>query len=192
MTRSNSSIGFAPATVVSALALVALAGACASAPSASERHTTIIDQARNVTHTTDNGVKVNVDAPRDSVWKALLGAYTDIGLLPDVADASTGAVGATRIPMRGVYRGMRTSTLFSCGVTATGAEQADVGQIVANVSSQLTGDASGSTVSTMVDAYVIPDGGTSSNSLHCGSTGEIESRLHKAVSTRLGKPALGS
>jgi hypothetical protein len=189
MMRSNGSFR---STLATGMALVALAAACASSQSASERHGTIIDASRTVTHTTDNGVKVSLDAPRDSVWKALLGAYGDIGLLPDVADASTGAVGATRIPMRGVYRGMRTSMLFSCGTTATGVEQADAGQIVANVSSQLTGSGSGSTVSTLVDAYVIPDGGTSSNSLHCGSTGEIESRLHKALATRLGKPALGS
>ena len=161
--------------------------ACATSPSASERHATVIDQARNVTHTTDNGVRIRVDAPRDSVWKALLGAYTDIGLLPDVADESTGAVGATRIPMRGVYRGMRTSALFSCGETPTGAEQADAGQIVANMSSQLSGTATTSTISTMVDAYVIPDGGTSSNALHCGSTGEIEAQLQKALNKRLGR-----
>lgn len=170
----------------SVIGVLAVAG-CASSHSAAERHATVIDQARNVTHTTDNGVRINIEAPRDSVWKALLGAYTDIGLLPDVADESTGAVGATRIPMRGVYRGMRTSALFSCGETPTGAEQADGGQIVANMSSQLSGTATASTVSTMVDAYVIPDGGTSSNALHCGSTGEIETQLQKALNKRLAK-----
>lgn len=175
-------------TLISAAVIGASAVAgCATSHSAAERHATVIDAARNVTHTTDNGVRVNIDAPRDSVWKALLAAYTDIGLLPDVADASTGAIGATRIPMRSVYRGMRTSALFSCGETPTGAEQADAGQIVANMSSQLSGTGETSSVSTMVDAYVIPDGGTSSNSLHCGSTGEIESQLHKALAKRLGK-----
>ena len=171
------------AGLVGALTLAA----CASSHSAAERHATVIDAARNVTHTTDNGVRVSFAAPRDSVWKALLAAYTDIGLLPDVADEHTGAVGATRIPMRAVYRGMRTSALFSCGETPTGAEQADAGQIVANMSSQLTATDSASTVATMVDAYVIPDGGTSSNSLHCGSTGEIEAQLQKAIARRLGK-----
>lgn len=171
---------------VSMIGAFAIAG-CAASSSASQRHSTVIDQSRNVTHTTDNGIRINIDAPRDSVWKALLGAYTDIGLLPDVADESTGAVGATRIPMRSVYRGMRTSALFSCGETPTGAEQADAGQIVANMSSQLSGTGTTSSVSTIVDAYVIPDGGTSSNALHCGSTGEIEAQLQKALNKRLGK-----
>jgi hypothetical protein len=93
MMRSNGSFR---STLATGMALVALAAACASSQSASERHGTIIDASRTVTHTTDNGVKVSLDAPRDSAWKALLGAYGDIGLLPDVADASTGAVGATR------------------------------------------------------------------------------------------------
>ena len=175
-----------PRVLLSAtVAVLALAG-CASSPSAAERHGTIIDESRNVIRTTDNGVRVDFAVPRDSAWTALLGAYTDIGLLPDVADAATGAVGATRIPMRRVYRGMRTSMLFSCGETATGVAQADAGQLVASVSSQLSGTGATSSVATVVDGYVIPDGGTSSNSLHCGSSGRIEAQLHKALARRLG------
>lgn len=175
-------------TLVSAAVIGAsIVTACAASQSAAERHATVIDESRNVTRTTDHGTRIEVDAPRDSVWKALLAAYTDIGLLPDVADESTGIVGATRIPMRGAYRGMRTSALFSCGETATGAEQADAGQLVANMRSQLSGTGATSSVETLVDAFVIPDGGTSSNSLHCGSTGQIEAQLQKALGKRLGK-----
>ena len=174
-----------------ALVALALAG-CATTPAA-ERHGTIVDANRNVFHSTDNGVKVNFDRSRDSVWKALVGAYTDVGLLPEIADTSSWVVARMKIPMRRVYNGVRTSVLFSCGETASGGSQADNGQVVASATSQLTAvNATTTRVSTVVDAYVIPDGGTSSNALHCGSTGEMEARLHKAIATRLGLVQFGS
>lgn len=174
-----------------ALSLVMSAG-CATSPGA-VRQSTIVDENRNVYRATDNGVTISFSVPRDSAWKALLGAYGDVGLLPQVADTSNWIVARLKIPMRRVYNGMRTSALFSCGETAAGGSQADNGQIVASATSQLTAvDAKTTRVTTAVDAYVIPDGGTSSNSLHCGSTGEIETRLHKAIAARLGMPQFGS
>ena len=174
------------------LAVSAAAG-CASTSSATERRSVTVDEDRHVFRSTDNGVKMTFKAPRDSVWRALVGAYTDLGLLPEVADTSTWVVARMKIPMRRVYEGMRTSTLFACGEDATGRANADNGQIIASARTQITsGDAGATKVSTMVDAYVIPDGGTSSNALHCGSTGTIEGRLHKAVSARLGLIEFGT
>ena len=167
-----------------ATALLAATG-CATAPGA-ERQSTIVDANRNVYRATDTGVKVDFTATRDAAWRALFSAYGDVGLPPEIADSSSGVVARLKIPMRRVYNGMRTSVLFSCGETATGAAQADNGQVVASASSQVTViDSQTTRVSTIVDAYVIPDGGTSSNTLHCGSTGEIETQLHKAIGARL-------
>ena len=168
------------------------AGGCASTPGA-ERHSTIIDANRNVYRATDTGVKVDLRAPRDAAWRALVAAYGDVGLAPVVTDSSSGVVARLKIPMRRVYNGVRTSVLFSCGETAAGGSQADNGQVVASATSQVTViDTQTTRVSTIVDAYVIPDGGTSSNTLHCGSTGEIETRLHKAIGARLGIAQGGS
>ena len=180
------------AIVASAAAVCAILAGCASAPSASEEHHTVVDADRDVYRQTEQGVPVLFTASRDDVWKALVAAYSDIGLLPDAADTSMWAVGRSKIVMRGAYKGTRTSALFSCGETATGSSQADLGQVIANMRSQITGAGSSMRVSTLVDAWVIPDGGTSSSALHCGSTGLLEQKLHKAVAARLGQPSFGS
>lgn len=181
------------ACIVTAATLLSLGGTgCASTPSATEEHHVVVDADRDVHRQTGQGVPVTFDAPRDAVWKALVGAYSDIGLLPDAADTSMWAVSRSKIIMRGSYGGARTSALFSCGETATGSSQADVGQVIANMRSQISDAEPGTRVATLVDAWVIPDGGTSSNALHCGSLGVLEARLHKAVAARLGLPQLGS
>lgn len=184
---------FRRATFALAVCAVALSAACASTPSGTERKSVTVDEDRKVFRSTDQGIKMTFKSPRDSVWRAVVGAYTDLGLLPEVADTATWVVARMKIPMRRVYDGMRTSTLFSCGETVTGAANADNGQIIASARSQIIGGNETTTrITTMVDAYVIPDGGTSSNALHCGSTGAMEARLHKAIAARLGLIDFGS
>ncbi len=172
---------------------VAITGAaCASTQSATEEHHNVVDAGRNVYREQDNGVSTSFAAPRSDVWRAVVGAYSDIGLLPDAADTSIWAVSRSKVVMRNVYNGTRLSRLFSCGETATGGSLADNGQVIANVRSQLASSATGTRVATLVDAWLIPDGGTSSNALHCGSTGLLEAQLSKAIATRLGQPRQGS
>ena len=193
MHRMAASGGTSRAAALAAAVVVSLVMAgCASAPSASEEHHTVVDADRDVYRQTEQGVPILFTASRQDVWKALVAAYSDVGLLPDAADTSMWAVSRSKVIMRGVYQGSRTSALFSCGETATGASQADVGQVIANIRSQISGAGASMRVSTLVDAWVIPDGGTSSNALHCGSTGLLEQKLHKAVATRLGQPNFGS
>lgn len=190
-TTASARLHFACIAATATLVSLGAAG-CASTPSATEEHHVVVDADRDVYRQTEQGVPIIFNAPRDAVWKALVGAYSDIGLLPDAADTSMWAVSRSKIIMRGAYKGSRTSSLFSCGETATGSSQADVGQVIANMRSQITNAGSGTRVSTLVDAWVIPDGGTSSNALHCGSLGILEAKLHKAVATRLGLPQFGS
>jgi len=180
------------ATLAAAAVVSLVLAGCASAPSASEGHHKIIDAAGDVYRQTEQGVPVLFTASRDDVWKALVGAYSDIGLLPDAADTSMWAVSRSKILIRGAYKGARSSTLFSCGETATGSSLADVGQVVANMRSQITGAGASTRVATIIDAWVIPDGGTASSALHCGSTGQLELRLHKAIAARLGEPMPGT
>jgi hypothetical protein len=181
------------AHVAALCALVLASAGCASTPSGTERRSMTVDEDRKVFRSSDNGIKMTFKSPRDSVWRAIVGAYTDLGLLPELADTSTWVVARMKIPMRRVYNGTRTSMLFSCGETATGGSNADNGQIVASARSQIIGTSENTTrIATMVDAYLIPDGGTSSNALHCGSTGAMESKLHKAIAARLGLIDFGS
>jgi hypothetical protein len=174
------------------VAIAVAAAACASAPSATEQQRSVINANRDVYRQTDNGIAASFDAPHDAVWKAVVGAYSDIGILPDAADTSIWAVSRSKLVMRNVYKGTRVSRLFSCGETPTGSAQADNGQIIATIRSQLANAAPTTRVETLVDAWLIPDGGTSSNSLHCGSTGILEAQLNKAIAARLGQPAAGS
>lgn len=165
--------------------------ACATSVPATESQRRVVDIDRGVYHSTDQGIAVNFNAPRDAVWKALLAAYDDVGLTGTATDTTNLVVSRKKVLIRNVFHGRRASQLFSCGETATGSAQADVGQIIADVRSQVVPGASATRVATLVDAWVIPDGGTSSNSLHCGSTGVLEGELHKALATRLGQLAPG-
>ncbi|HWE43658.1 MAG TPA: hypothetical protein VG432_14225, partial [Gemmatimonadaceae bacterium] len=92
------------AAVLATAAAVALAVAgCASTPSVTEEHHTVIDADRDVYRQTGQGIPILFGASRDAVWKALVGAYSDIGLLPDAADTAMRAVGRSKITMRGSY-----------------------------------------------------------------------------------------
>ncbi|HEX8848940.1 MAG TPA: hypothetical protein VF761_05345 [Gemmatimonadaceae bacterium] len=169
--------------LVSAIALIA---GCASTPSATQSNTAIVDAGGRVTRTKEVGIPFRYEAARDEVWAALLSAYRDVGLEPDVIDTDGNVVARTRLPMRRVFNGSRVSQLFSCGDTPTGSPVADAGQVVASVRSQIGGEFDHPVVSTLVDAYVIPDGGGSSTGLRCGSSGTIEGWIDAKVKQRLG------
>jgi len=165
---------------------------CASSAAATEQRRSVVDTDREIFRQADQGIPVTFTADRDDVWKALVGAYSDIGLLPDAADTSVWVVTRSKVVMRRMYNGVRTSALFACGETAMGTARADLGQITASIRSQITGAGTSTRVATLVDGWVVLDGGTSSNALHCGSTGILEERLHKAVAARLGRAQAGS
>ena len=84
--------------VIAACAFAAFSAGCASSP-ATEAHRVIAVEDRRVYRSTDNGVQTTFNAPRDSVWRALVAGYTDVGLLPEVADTSTWVVARMNVPM---------------------------------------------------------------------------------------------
>jgi hypothetical protein len=188
MTMRHSSPALAAAA---AICFSLVAGGCTASVPVTESQHRIVDSDGDVYHLTDQGISANFNASRGDVWKALVGAYGDMGFTAAATDTSIWTVGQKKVVLRNAFKGTRTSRLFSCGETATGASQADVGQIIANVRSQVTPAAAGTRVATLVDAWVIPDGGTSSNALHCGSTGLLEAQLRKAIESRLGQIAAG-
>lgn len=183
---------YSPALAAAAAICISLvAGGCTASVPVTESQHRIIDSDGDVYHLTEQGISASFSASREDVWKAVLGAYEDMGLNAAANDTTIWTVGQKKVVMRNVFKGTRTSRLFSCGETATGSSQADLGQIIANIRSQVTPAATGVHVATLVDAWVIPDGGTSSNALHCGSTGLLEAQLHKAIANRLGQVAPG-
>ncbi|NUO64454.1 MAG: hypothetical protein HOQ12_09415 [Gemmatimonadaceae bacterium] len=173
-----------PIRTLPATAVAALVTGCGGA-SATRRDMTIIDASRNVSRQSDYGIRASFAAPRDSVFAALAAAYAEVGLAPDLVDTKEAVVARTQILIPRVFNGTRASLLFSCGETATGASLAENGQLYASARSQITGDFDRPTVMTLVDAFVVPSGGTSTNSLHCGSTGEIEGWILKKVAARV-------
>ena len=161
-----------------------LLAACGSA--AATRHDmTVVDASRNVSRQSDYGIRSTYAASRDSVFVALAQAYADVGLAPDVVDTKENIVARKQILIPRVFNGTRASALFSCGETAVGTSLAESGQLYASARSQISGEFDHPVVMTLVDAYVVPSGGTSSNALHCGSTGTIESWILKKVAARV-------
>lgn len=167
-------------------AAAALLAACASSPSATRHDSMIVDAGRNVSRSTDYGIQASFAKPRDSVFVALAQAYADVGIVPDMVDTKENIVSRKQILIPRVFNGKRASMLFSCGETATGQSIAENGQLYASVRSQISGEFDHPTVSTLVDAFVVPNGGTSANSLHCGSSGEIERWIRDRTAARLG------
>ena len=169
------------------LATLAAAGAC-GAPSPATRHDVmVVDAGRNVYRQSDFGIRTTYDAPRDSVFAALAQAYADVGITPDVVDTKESIVARKQILIPRVFNGTRASALFSCGETAVGTSIAESGELYASARSQIVGEFDHPVVMTLVEAFVVPGGGTSANALHCGSTGQIEARIAKQVLARLGK-----
>ena len=166
-------------------ALTALAACGASSP-ATRHDMMVVDAGRNVYRQSDYGVRTTYDAPRDSVFVALARAYADVGITPDLVDTKENIVARKQILIPRVFNGTRASALFSCGETAVGTSIAENGELYASARSQIVGEFDHPVVMTLVDAFVVPSGGTSANALHCGSTGEIEARIAKRVTARLG------
>jgi hypothetical protein len=173
-------------TALAAAAAATILAACAATPSATHSNTAVVDAGGRVTRTTETGIPFRYDVARDEVWPALLNAYRDLGLEPDVIDTDGNVVARTKLVLRRVFRGNRVSQLFSCGDTPTRSPLADAGQVVASVRSQIGGEFDHPVVSTLVDAYVVPDAGGSSTGLRCGSSGSIENWINDRVKVRLG------
>jgi hypothetical protein len=124
-------------------------------------------------------------APLATTHRALVAAYTGLGIPANIVDAETGLVAVTESRVRGELAGSRASRFLSCGRTVTG-ERADEDRVTLTVISRLTpSGTSASRVETRVVATAIDTRGTSARQ-GCTSTGELEARLHRAAKQALG------
>lgn len=185
-----------PAQVAAAVATCALAvAACAARPpSAAAPNTTpevLVDQAGRVYRTTDSPAATSFITSPDSTFKAVLAAYTTLGLEPSTIDPVGRVVGRQHMLLRSRFQGQPLSAVFDCGAGQFG-PRADQGRITADITTRVIPSGTGSSMSTMIQASLVPNDGASRDPIRCVSHGRIEERLRREVTLNLGLPFEGS
>lgn len=168
-------------------ALLALLAACASAPKAAPdtNPAVLIDQNGRVYRTTESPTAAAFAASPDSTFRAVVAAYNALGIEPSTADAAERVVARQHLVLRSRFRGKPLSSAFDCGNGQTG-PRADQGRITADVTSRVVGTGGGSSVSTSIDASLVPNDGVSRDPIRCVSHGGIEENLRKEIAMQLG------
>jgi hypothetical protein len=121
----------------------------------------------------------------DVVWAAVVGSYVDMGIAANSSDRSQWRYGAVNYIMPRRFRGLGIASLFSCGSGMTG-PLAEQGRIRAEITTTLVPQPDGSTSATFyVDGLLQKSEGSSSDPMHCSSTGQIEELLRKSIELKL-------
>lgn len=122
-----------------------------------------------------------LDVPVDAAWQRVGRAYTSLKLPITVVDTARHVIGAQNARVRNQLAGDRVSRWLSCGVTLSGSPRADSYTVLLTVLTQVRASGSGSVARSVVAGYAQPSDG-STNAVPCSSTGELEQRLHEALS----------
>lgn len=178
--------------VLPVFSLVVLANGCAGAsgtsstPSPNTNPVVLIDENGRTYRSTQSGTVANFEAPIDSVWNAVLAAYSELEMEANTVDKTGRTIGRNRLVTRRSFNGSRLSTFFNCGDDIVSGPNANNGEITANVVSHLEASGSFTSVATMVTANIRLYSGTSGGPIRCGSTGELEERLRRTIAKQLG------
>lgn len=124
-------------------------------------------------------------ASKDRAWKALVASYTELGIMPTVADMATGQYGnvAFAFPRRFATRPI--GQFFDCGSNLTGA-LVDAGQVTAAIITTLTPLSDSTTAAaTQVSGTLRRNDGAAGEPIHCTSTGALEEHLRMATERKL-------
>ncbi|MEP6989671.1 MAG: hypothetical protein ABJA80_01990 [bacterium] len=163
------------------------AGACASAgggPQSSPDRVVATDNGTPIRQMVNDDARVAVAAPRAKVWRALIGAYGDLGIVPTVADEATGTYGNRGFTFPARLHDRPGDDYFSCGSSLSSIGSS--GRLVASVESQVTAVSdSESVVVTRASARYRSNAGTSSNALDCSTRGALEQYLQVDIKRRL-------
>jgi len=174
-----------------AAAALAVATACATTavPSATSNTTpeVLVDERGQVYRTTDGPTAASFPTPPDSTFKALVASYTAIGIDPMTIDPQQRIVSRQGMIFRTRFQGRPLSAAFDCGNGQFG-PRADDGRIRANITSQVIGTGTGSSMTTTVEATLTVNDGASRDPIRCVSHGGIEEALRREMSNRLGIP----
>ena len=128
-------------------------------------------------------VAADVKASPQAAYRALVTAYGELGIAPEVTDEASLRVARTNFTARRIIAGERASVYFECGESLTGS-RADEGRLTVSLASQATPGPAGATVATTLTAVVRANDGTSTGATSCSSTGRLETRIHNLVKQR--------
>jgi hypothetical protein len=139
------------------------------------RHVTIDDQP----------IADSLAAAPDRAHRALVAAYSGLGIPDVIANPTSGLVAIAEHRVRGTFARERPSRFISCGTTLTGA-RADEDLVLLTVVSRLRPAGPSTTiVETRVVATSTDTRGTGARQA-CTTTGQLEVRLHGAAKAALG------
>ncbi len=174
-----------------AAAMALLAGGCASggAPNATPDTTpaVLVDQSGRITRTTEAPTTASFPTPPDSTFRALVAAFDTLGFGPAAVDPTQRVVAQRHAVFRSRFDGQPLSAAFDCGDGQVG-PRANNGRITAEIISRVIPTGTGSTISTTIDASLVPNDGVSRDPIRCVSHGGIEERLRREVSIELDIP----
>lgn len=188
---------FLPRHVAAALVALTLAG-CASGGGTETKTSTpgpiIVNDDRDAVLSaamgervisSDQAIYASVAAPPDKVHQALIVAYSELGVPATAINPRDGLVAALNRRAFNRLGNERLSRYVSCGDSMTG-PRADQDRVVLSVISWAKPDGSGATrIESRVVGNATDSGGTSMR-MPCTTTGELESRIHKAAMAALG------
>jgi hypothetical protein len=133
----------------------------------------------------DQAIYESVSATPDKVYQALIVAYSELGVPATIINPRDGLVAALNRRAFNRLGNERLSRYVSCGDSMTG-PRADQDRVVLSVISWAKPDGSGNTrIESRIVGNATDSGGTGIR-MPCTTTGELESRIHKAAKTALG------
>jgi hypothetical protein len=133
----------------------------------------------------DQSIYASIAAPPDKVHQALIVAYSELGVPATAINPKDGLVATLNRRAFNRLGNERLSRYVSCGDSMTG-PRADQDRVVLSVVSWAKPDGSGHTrIESRIVGNATDSGGTGTR-MPCTTTGELESRIHKAAKAALG------
>lgn len=163
----------------------ASAGAPATASGTATHPEVLTDEHGNVIRTTDAAAAISINASPAEVLRAVAVGFEAAGIPADVVDPAQQIVARSSITVSRQLKGERLSAFFDCGQGQFG-PRADDGRVTMAVTSRVIGSAAPVTVTTRIEASLMPNGGASSSRIRCGSRGILEERIRREAFRQLG------
>jgi hypothetical protein len=168
---------------IAALFVIACASATGTVPT-SDR--VIATSETNTIRATDRTAQqtVHVNARPDSVFAVLPVVYSQLGVNIKLSDPSTGEIGNRDFNKYYRLGGVTLDQYVGCGMTSTG-PGANSYRVTMSLVSLVTRDATGSTVTTRLDAHA-EDPSSSKGRISCLTTGALEERVNQMLIKAVG------
>lgn len=130
--------------------------------------------------------RAKVSAPPAEAFAAVRAVYEQLKIPREVADSARGVISAIRFRAPKALGTERLSVFLRCGAGLTG-DYADAWQVTVAIATFVASEDDGRTsIGTGLVAMARDMAGPYKEPLPCASTGELETRIAKMVSERLG------